>query len=125
MPPPAFFQALKRRVRSFGYAFQGIKDVVRSQPNMRIHLLAAGTAIGLGLFWGLERWEWCILALTIALVMAAEAFNTAIEYLTDLVSPQHHPLAGRAKDAAAAAVLICSVGALLVGLLLFGHRLLA
>lgn len=63
--------------------------------------------------------EWCFVTLCITLVIMAEAFNTAIENLTDLVSPDFHPLAGKTKDLAAGAVLIFSIGAVIVGLLIF------
>lgn len=68
---------------------------------------------------GVSALEWAALAMAIALVMAAEALNTAIEHVVDLASPEWHPLARDAKDVAAAAVLICSIGAAVVGLLVF------
>jgi diacylglycerol kinase len=67
--------------------------------------------------------EWCALVSAIALVWAAEALNTAVELLTDLVQPERHPLAGRAKDAAAAGVLLASIGAAVIGALVFLPRL--
>ena len=63
--------------------------------------------------------EWVAISICIALVLALEALNTALEYLTDLVSPEYHPLAGKAKDAAAAAVLLVALGAIVVGLIVF------
>ncbi|MBP7273146.1 MAG: diacylglycerol kinase family protein [Saprospiraceae bacterium] len=110
---------LRNRIRSFRYAFQGLCDVARTQPNFRIHIIAACLATLLGFLLHLAYAEWCLLVLTITLVLAAESLNTAIEYLTDLVSPNHHPLAGKAKDAAAAAVLMTSIAAVIIGLLLF------
>ena len=112
-----FFQP---RFRSVRYAFQGIATLFRTQPNAWIHLLATGLVITLGLSFGIKTWEWSVLALCITLVVAAEAFNTAIEFLTDLASSEIHPLAGKAKDTAAAAVLICALGAAVCGLLIFG-----
>jgi len=72
-----------------------------------------------GLYFGIERWEWAILTGCITLVIAAEALNTAIEFLTDLASPEYHPLAGKAKDTAAAAVLFCAIGAVVIGIIVF------
>ena len=97
---------LTSRIRSFAYAFQGIATLVRTQPNAKIHLLAAVviTIIGFGL--KISPLEWCFLAVCIGMVLMAEAFNTAIEFVVDLVSPDHHPLAGKAKDVAAGAVLL-------------------
>ena len=114
---------IKSRLQSFRYAFQGIADLFRTQPNARIHLLLTVLALILGGTFSLSGTEWCLLALAMAMVFAAEAFNTALEYLTDLVSPEYNELAGKAKDAAAAAVLLAAAGAAVVGLILFLPRL--
>jgi diacylglycerol kinase (ATP) len=81
--------------------------------------------IGLGLYFGLERWEWVSVSVAIGAVWSAELVNTAIETIVNLVSPDFHPLAGRAKDVAAGAVLVMAVAALVVGLLIFGPRVWA
>jgi len=111
--------SLQKRADSFRYAFQGLADLLRSQPNARIHLAMAIAAIVGGFYFNISRTEWIALVLCIALVFALEAVNTALEYLTDLVSPDFHPLAGKAKDAAAAAVLLAAAGAVAVGLIIF------
>ena len=82
-------------------------------------------AVGAGFLLGISRLEWVAIVICILLVTAAEAMNTALEYLTDLVSPGFHELAGKAKDAAAAAVLITAIGAVIVGLLIFVPRMWA
>lgn len=93
--------------------------MVKSQPNARIHL-AVGTAVLLaGYFFRISKYDWIAVVLCMALVISLEAVNTALEYLTDLVSPEYHPLAGKVKDVAAAAVLIAAMGAVVVGLLIF------
>lgn len=114
---------LKQRLASFGYAIRGLADVVRTQPNARIHLVATIAVIVAGWYFSITGGEWCIVILCLALVFALEAINTALEYWVDLVSPQHHPLAGKAKDAAAAAVLIAAIGAATIGLIIFGPRI--
>ena len=96
----------KARIRSFTYAFRGIYLLFASQANARIHLLAVGIIVAMGVWLGLSVTEWCLIILCMALVLLAEGMNTAIEFLTDLVSPEYHPLAGKAKDAAAGAVLL-------------------
>jgi diacylglycerol kinase len=116
---------LKKRLRSFRYAFQGLADLFRSQPNARIHAAAAAAAISLGAHFQISRSEWAVVSLCIALVLSLEALNTAIEHLTDLVSPDYHPLAGRAKDVAAAAVLIGAIGAAVAGGLIFFPKIWA
>jgi diacylglycerol kinase (ATP) len=112
-----------KRIKSFYYAFKGLADVLRTQINMRIHLMAAILVVSLGIALKINLLEWVAIVVCMGLVMAMEAMNTALEYLTDLVSPQHHPLAGKAKDAAAAAVLLTAIAALVVGCLVFGPKL--
>lgn len=114
----------QQRVNSFKYAFQGIFDLFRSQPNALIHLLAAVVVIAAGLYFSISKTEWAIVLLTIFWVLAAEAFNTAIEYLTDLVSPEYHKLAGKTKDAAAAGVLLTAMGAVAVAAMIFLPKLI-
>lgn len=104
--------------RSLTYAFKGLKYLL-SENNARIHLWAAIWAIGLGIYLSIKPTEWLFVALAIVLVLMAEAFNTAIERLTDLASPQRHPLAGQAKDLSAAAVLLAAMFALVVAGLVF------
>jgi diacylglycerol kinase len=111
--------SLRRRIQSFGYAFQGLADLFRSQPNARIHAVATVVVAAAGWLFGISRLEWVAVVGCIALVLALEAVNTALEHLTDLVSPGQHPLAGRAKDVAAAAVLIGAIGAVVVAALVF------
>ena len=107
----------------FVNAFNGIVVSYRSERNLRIHIALALAAVGLGIWTDLTRWEWCWIALCIALVIMAELVNTAIETCVDLVSPNEHPLAKRAKDAAAGAVLIAAVFAVIVGGAIFLPRL--
>ncbi len=113
----------KNRIHSFRYAFKGIAEVFRSQPNAKIHTLAVLVVIALGFLLQVTAGEWCLLILAMAGVVAAEAINTALEHLTDLVSPDYHPLAGKAKDAAAAGVLLMAIGAAGVGLIIFLPKL--
>ena len=110
---------LKKRLKSFKFAFKGIAELFRSEPNARIHLFATIVVLIAGFYFEVSTQEWCLLALCIALVLSAEAVNTAIENLTDLVSPDFHPLAGKAKDVAAAAVLLVAMGTIVVGALIF------
>ncbi len=110
---------LKGRITSFKYAIAGILSVLKSEANLKIHLVAAIIALGAGGYFDISRTEWCLVILCIVAVLSAETFNTAIEYLTDLVSPDIHPLAKKTKDAAAGAVLWVALGALLVGLVIF------
>jgi diacylglycerol kinase (ATP) len=99
--------------------------MLRSQHNAWIHAAATAAVVALGLALGLEAPEWCRLVLAIMAVWTAEAANTAIELLGDAVSPEFHPLVGRAKDAAAGAVLISAAGSVVIGVLTLGPPLLS
>lgn len=107
------------RIASFKYAFQGMWVLFSSQPNARIHLAAILVTTIAGIILGCSATEWAILVLTFGLVVMAEAFNTALEYLTDLVSPDYHKLAGKTKDIAAAGVLIAAITAIFVAFFIF------
>ncbi|MDQ2794227.1 MAG: diacylglycerol kinase family protein [Bacteroidota bacterium] len=113
----------RRRVASFGHAGRGVWTALRSEVHMRYHAVATVLVLGLGFYCGLGRLEWALVALAIAGVWTAELLNTALEALTDLASPDFHPLAGKAKDIAAGAVLLAAAGAAAVGALVFGPHL--
>jgi diacylglycerol kinase len=115
--------AVLARMRSFRYAAQGCKILLVTQPNARIHFLATLLVVSFGIKLELNQVEWSLIVLAIMSVWAAEALNTALELLTDLASPDYHPLAGRVKDVAAAAVLIVAFGAATIGVLLFWPHL--
>jgi diacylglycerol kinase len=97
--------------------------LVREEKNARLHALAAAVVIVVGLWVGLAVTEWALIALTIAAVWGAEAANSAVERLADVVCPERHPGIGATKDLAAASVLLVSLGALVVGALVFGSHL--
>lgn len=116
---------LRRIVRSFGYAFEGLGLMLRAQPNFLVHLALAIVALAFGVLLGLSPAELALLVLTVALVLVIECVNTALETLCDLVSPGYHPLVKRAKDVSAAAVLLGAIASVGVAMLLFGPRLAA
>jgi diacylglycerol kinase (ATP) len=112
-------------IRSFGFAFAGIAVLLRTQRNAQIHAVAMIVVVAAGFFFRVSLGEWIALILATALVLALEALNTALEAVVDLVSPQPHPLAKRAKDVAAGAVLIGALGAAVVGCIVFVPKLIA
>lgn len=120
--PPSF--SFKKRINSFKYAINGLKTVLETQANFMIHLIVAVLVTAAGLYFQVSVWEWSILVLTITIVLAAEIFNTAIEKLIDLVSPDYNILAGKIKDIAAGAVLIASLGAAIIGFAIFLPKIL-
>ncbi len=110
------------RLRSVKHALRGIGIMLASQHNAWIHAVATVCVGVAGVLFGLSWSEWCWIVLAIVAVWTAEALNTAIEFLTDVASPNFHPIAGKAKDVAAGAVLLAAVGAIIIGLLVFGPR---
>jgi diacylglycerol kinase (ATP) len=111
------------RYQSFGHAFRGWGHALRTQPNTWIHA-GITVAVFLMAFWlGLPVRDWAVLLVMTAVVWVAEFFNTAIEAVVDLASPQQHPLAKVSKDVSAAAVLVAALIAVLVGLLILGPPL--
>lgn len=110
---------LKKRIKSFGYAFKGIASLLKKEHNAWIHCLAIVVVTTAGLYFHITATEWCIVLLCFGMVLAAEGFNTAIERLVDLVSPERHPIAGDVKDVAAGAVLICAIAAAIIGCIIF------
>jgi diacylglycerol kinase len=113
------------RLRSFKHASTGIWTMLRSQHNAWVHACVSVAVVALGLSLDLSAAEWCPVVLAMVAVWTAEALNTAFEILADVASPDFHPLVKHSKDVAAGAVLISALGAMVVGLLVFGPRLLA
>lgn len=113
------------RLASFGHAVRGIRVLLAGQPNARLHCIAAVLTVGLGVWQRIDVLEWALLSAVIGLVLCAEALNTGIEIVVDLVSPEWHRLARDAKDVAAAGVLLASLGALATGAWIFLPRLLS
>lgn len=97
--------------------------LVSTQANALIHLAATLLVILLGLLLRINALEWALLAISVGTVWTAEAFNTALEFLVDLVHPARHPLAGHIKDLAAAAVLLTSIMAFIVGIAVFAPKI--
>ena len=109
--------------RSFQHAYQGIVSAVRTQRNLRFHFFAAIGVLIAGLLVGVSELELAVLLLTIVVVFVVEMLNTSLEFVVDLVTTEYHPLAKLAKDVSAGAVLVSSVGAVLVGLLVLADDL--
>lgn len=108
---------------SFRFAFAGLDYVLRTQPNMRVHLLITLVVIGMGIGLDLSLTQWTMLVLAIAFVLVGEMLNTVIEKLVDLISPDFHPLAKIIKDVTAGVVLLTAIASVVVGLLILGPPL--
>jgi diacylglycerol kinase (ATP) len=116
--------SVSARTRSFRFALRGIAATLSTQHNAWIHAVATLAAIVAGFALRIDRVEWLAVVLAIMAVWTAEGINTAFEALCNVASPEFHPLVARAKDVAAGAVLISAIGAVVVGALVFGPRLL-
>ena len=113
------------RLRSVKFAVRGIATMLRTQHNAWLHATATVLVITAGLAVGLSVSEWCWIALAITSVWTAEALNTAFEFLTDVASPDFHPIAEKAKDVAAGAVLLAAGGSVVIGVLVLGPHVVA
>ncbi len=116
--------SFKSRCKSFVYAFEGLKTLLRNEHNSRIHFFAAVIAIVLGFILKISTTEWCIILFAIGFVIFAEIINTAIETLTDMISPEYHKKAKEVKDLAAAGVLIAAIIALAIGVIIFAEKII-
>ena len=112
-------QEYKKIINSFRYAIEGFISSFKTERNMKIHILAMTIGIALGIFFKLNKIEWCIITIAIVMVISAELFNTAIETVVDMVSPQKNLQAKLAKDIAAGAVLVFAIGSAIIGLIIF------
>lgn len=113
----------KKMVDTFNNAINGIINTVRTERNMKIHLVAAILVLIACFFFDISRVEFLILVITITMVMSAEVVNTAIEAVVDMSTNYYHPLAKIAKNAAAGAVLITAINAVIVGYVIFWDKL--
>ncbi len=109
--------------KKFRDAFRGLAVGVRGQSSFRVHFFFAAAVIFCGVVMQMPRLEWCVLLVCIAIVLAAETFNSALELLAKAITDEHDPRLADALDIGSAAVLVASIGAALVGSILFLHRL--
>lgn len=116
--------SLKKLIRSFGYAFSGLKAAFRAEQNFRIHVVAAFIVVLFAFVFRVTAYEWLIIILCISAVTGAELVNTSIEKICNLVHPQTDARVKQIKDISAAAVLLVAAGAFIVGLLIFIPRVI-
>ena len=112
-------QEYKKLINSFKYEIEGFISSFKTERNMKIHVLAMLIVVALGIFLKLNKIEWCIIAIAIVIVLSAELFNTAIETVVDMISPEKNEKAKLVKDIAAASVLVLAMGAVIVGAIIF------
>ncbi|MFS0861600.1 diacylglycerol kinase family protein [Fredinandcohnia sp. 179-A 10B2 NHS] len=110
---------LKRLMKSFTYALQGLRRAFLEERNLQIHVFLSLVVISLGFITDIQPSEWIVLLLVIGGMFTMELLNTAIENVVDLVTKEYHPIAKKAKDIAAGAVLIYAITAVIVGIIIF------
>lgn len=111
--------SLEKRIKSFSFAWNGLKVLFTEEHNARVHLAVTLVIITLGLAFEINISEWIFLFIIIALVFVCEILNSAIENLCDLVSPAYNEYIKKAKDLGAAATLVSAIIAAIIGLLIF------
>lgn len=115
--------SLKRLIKSFSYAFRGLVKTWREEQNLQIHTIVALVVIAMGFLFGISIMEWLVLIITITTVILMEIVNSAVERVTDILKPRIHGYVKEIKDIMAAAVLLASISAVVVGLIIFGNRI--
>lgn len=115
--------SLKKRFKSFEYAFQGLKTLFKEEHNARVHFVITLIVIIMGFTFHISITEWISILLIIGLVFACEILNSAIENICDLVSPQRNDYIRKAKDLGAAATVVSAIIAVVIGLLIFGAKI--
>jgi diacylglycerol kinase (ATP) len=108
-----------KRLESFTFALAGLRHVLKTQHNMRIHFAITIAVVLAGFILHVKASDWCWLIIAITFVLFSEILNTAVEYLCDVVQPEHHASVQNAKDISAAAVLVAATGAAIIGALVF------
>ncbi len=117
-------RGFKRLLKSFKYAFEGLKYAFKYEQNITVHILATCLVIIAGVFFNISTTEWLILFLIIGLVIATELINTSIEAVVDLITDKKHPIAKVAKDTAASAVLVFGLVAIAIAVIIFGPKII-
>jgi len=106
--------SISGRIKSFGHAARGIVFLLKSQQNARIHLISAIAVVAMGWWLKADQYEWCLLIIAIGIVLIAEIFNTAIEYIMDCISPDYNAKVKVIKDLAAGGVLISRINVIVI-----------
>ncbi len=117
--------SIKQRIKSFTYAFNGLRIVFIEEHNARIHLMAAIIAIVLGFVLQINAMEWVAIVFAIAMVLSMEIINTSIENIADFISPEKDDMIKKIKDLSAAAVLITAIATLIVGIIIFAPKIVS
>lgn len=115
---------MNKFIRGFGYAINGLWHACKTQLNFRVHLVCALIVVYLGYALHIDKTEWPWIILCIGMVLIAELFNTALEILCDIISPEYNKMIGHVKDMCAAAVLVTAITAVVIGAIIFLPKIL-
>lgn len=110
---------LNRLLKSYGYAIKGLFKTFREEQNLKIQILTSLIVLILGIYFSISRTEWAILTLVVCLVLTAEITNSAVERITDVLKPRINTYVKEIKDIMAAAVLLSSIAAVIIGVIIF------
>ena len=117
--------SVRKRIKSFSYAFAGLKVLFREEHNARIHAVAAVLAVAMGFLFRISPMEWIAVVIVIGMVFAAEIINSSIERTADFVKAERDDRKRDIKDLGAAAVLVCAIAAAVVGIIIFLPKIIA
>ena len=117
--------SIKKRIKSFSYAFAGLKVLFREEHNSWIHAVAAVLAVAMGFLFRISPMEWIAVVIVIGMVFAAEIINSSIERTADFVKAERDDRKRDIKDLGAAAVLVCAIAAAVVGTIIFIPKIIA
>lgn len=117
--------SIKKRIKSFSYAFAGLKVLFREEHNSWIHAVAAALAVAMGFLFRISPMEWVAVVIVIGMVFAAEIINSSIERTADFVKAERDDRKRDIKDLGAAAVLVCAIAAAVVGIIIFIPKIIA
>ena len=117
--------SVRKRIKSFSYAFAGLRVLFREEHNARIHAVAAVLAVAMGFLFRISPMEWIAVAIVIGMVFAAEIINSSIERTVDFVKAERDDRKRDIKDLGAAAVLVCAIAAAVVGIIIFLPKIIA
>ncbi len=111
--------SITKRAQSFGFAFNGLKILIKEEPNSRIHFIVAFCALIAGIVFKISTLEWMAIIFSIGFVIALEIVNSVVENIADFISPEKHSAIKKIKDLSAAGVLVGAITAFLIGLSVF------
>lgn len=115
--------SIQKRLKSFKYAFDGLKVLIKEEHNARIHLIIAILVVAAGFILRISLGEWLVVCILIGLILAMEIINSVIENICDYISPEWNPTIKKVKDLMAAGVLIVAIISVICGIIIFGPKL--